>query len=151
MKTTELKNTLDKHLSTITPGQPFHLTGAHTTGDAVAQGDLLIEVVESIPSDYELVANPTDKDRQLVPESGAGSHHRVQSLKGVKIYRPANWGTTVTDLRGPCIVFESANAVVHEPGHAYPHGTVFIDGPMTVNTTYQRNLDAEQKERRAMD
>ncbi len=149
---TDVSKKLEAHLSTIAPGQPFRLNGTHTAGDGVWQGDLGIEVVDQVPKGYILVESPTDRDRQLVPESGQGSHHRIRSLEGVKVYRPADWGRTETDLRGPCVVFDRPNAIVHEPGHAHPHGTVYVDEPMTVLCRYQRNLDAEtRQERRALD
>lgn len=148
----QVSKTLSEHAESISPGQPFTLTAAHTIGDCVWQGDLGIEVVAKVPVGYTLVKHPTDADRQLVPESGQGSHHRLRSLSGVKLYRPDGWGETDTDLRGPCIVFGAPNAIVHEPGHAKPHGTVEVSEPMTVLCRYQRNLDAEtRRERRAAD
>lgn len=147
-----IASTLKSHVESVSPGQPFRLTDAHEIGDAVWQGDLGIEIVGSIPDDYELI-QAKDIDRQLVPLGGGpGSHHRLQSLDGVKLYRPKDWGQSDTDLRGPCVVFGKANAIVHESGTAHPHGTVFIDAPMTVLCRYQRNLAADAREaRRAAD
>jgi len=144
----QVSKKLKAHTETVAPGLPFHLNSTHQAGDGVWQGDLGIEVVSQIPNDYILVVKPTDADRQLVPESGQGSHHRLRSLEGVKLYRPAKWGESDTDLRGPCIVFDRPGAIVHDPGHDKPHGTVFIDDPMTVLCRYQRNLDAETKQER---
>lgn len=144
---------LKSHLSTISPGQSFNITAAHQPGEGVWQGDLGIEIVEpKVPTGYSLVKNPTDADRQLAVEAGAGSHHRLRSLEGVKIYRPANWGQDEADTSGPYIVLDRPNAIVHEPGHAHPHGTVNIDTPCSILIRYQRNLDAEtRKEVRARD
>lgn len=149
---TDIAAKLRHHISTITPGKPFHLSGVHEVGDGVWQGDLGIEIADGVPADYVLIENPTDADRQLVPEGGQGSHHRIKSLDGVTIYRPIDWGQNDTDLRGPCIVFDTPNAIVHEPGTAHPHGTVFVDTPMTILCCYQRNLAADERaEMRARD
>ena len=86
-----------------------------------------------------------------MPEGGAGSHHRIQSLDNVKLYRPAHWGSNITDLRGPCIVFQTPNAIVHESGTSTPHGTVFIDTPMVVLCRYQLNLTVNERAERARD
>lgn len=149
----KVSETLEKHCASVTPGQPASLTDAHTPGDLVWQGDLGIEVVDAVPSGYELIETPTDADRQLVPlDGGPGSHHRLASFDGVKLYRPVDWGKSETDLRGPCVVFSAPNSIAHEPGHGHPHGTVRIDSPMTVLCRYQRNWSAEEREaRRAAD
>ena len=139
--------------TTVSPGLPFALTNAHSVGDEVWQGDLGLEVVGIVPSDYVRINQPTDADRQLVPLDGSpGSHHRLQSWDGVELYRPVDWGKSDTDLRGPCVVFTKPNAIVHEPGHGNPHGTVKIESPMTIQCRYQRNLNHElREERRARD
>lgn len=144
---------LKQHAESVTPGKPFHVTEAHAVGDEVWQGDLCIAVaVAKPPEGYVRVENPTEADRQLAVEAGAGSHHRIRSLDGVTLWRPKNWGKDDTDLRGPFVVFATPNAIVHEPGHDKPHGTVFIDAPMAVQCRQQRNLDAEtRREIRARD
>ena len=148
-----INKTLNKHVSSVTPGQPFHLTDAHQPGEGVWQGDLGVGVVDAVPADYVKIENPKDLDRQLVPlDGGPGSHHMLRSFDGVTLYRPKDWGQSDTDLRGPCVRFEKSNAIEHEPGHDHPHGTVFIDSPMTVLCRYQRNLAADERaERRAAD
>lgn len=150
---TDIQKKLEQHTETVSPGLPASLSSANSVGDGVWQGDLAIVVADSVPGDYELVENPTDTDRQLVPLGGGpGSHHRLKSLDGVKLYRPPGWGQDEADLRGPYVVFEKPNAIVHEPGHANPHGTVTIDDPMTVRCGYQRNYNAVLRaERRAAD
>lgn len=150
---TQMSEKLQKYVETVEPGKPFRLTAAHSPGDLCWQGDLGIEVVaeDCMPDGYEEVTKPKDADRQLVPESGQGSHHRLQSFDGVTLFRPKNWGSSAADLRGPLIRFSKPNAIVHEPGHAHPHGTVLINAPMTVLCRYQRNIDVEQRVVRAMD
>lgn len=149
----EIATKLDTHAKTVAPGMPASLTDAHSYGDGVWQGDLGLEVVSEVPADYVLVENPKDIDRQLVPLGGGpGSHHRLKTFQGVTLYRPKDWGRLETDLRGPCVVFSEPNEIVHEPGHAHPHGTVSIESPMTVLCRYQRNLAADEREaRRAAD
>lgn len=143
---------IKKKLNEICPGNPFRLSNAHSVGDGIWQGDLGIEIVKKVPKNYIKIKNPSEGDKQLVPEGGAGSHHRLRSLNDVEIYLPPNWKENNLDLLGPCVVFKSANAIVHEPGHLHPHGTIFIDDKMTVLCRYQRNLDVQtKKERRAAD
>lgn len=140
------------HVSRVGPGAPIHWTDAIRIGEYAHQGDLILVRVARPPRDFTLVPNPTDADRQLVPEAGAGSHHRLRSLEGVDIYRPVGYGPDMEGLLGPCVVFGSPNAIDHEPGTDTPHGTHFIDAPMTIQCRYQRNLDAEtRRERRAAD
>lgn len=145
---TSVVDRLTSHLSTINPGQPFRLGAAHSPGDGVWQGDLGIEIVAGTtpPDGYELIERPTDADRQLAIEAGAGSHHRLRSFDGVTLYRPKDWGRSEADTRGPFIVFATPNAIVHEPGHDKPHGTVFIDNPCSILIRYQRNLDAQTRQ-----
>lgn len=149
----DIATKLRRHAATVTPGQPFRLTAAHAAGDGVWQGDLGIEIVAGTtpPAGYVKVENPKDADRQLAIEAGVGSHHRLRSFDGVTLYRPANWGKDDADLRGPFILFADPNAIVHEPGHDKPHGTVFVDAPMGVQCRYQRNMTSEERAIRARD
>ena len=149
----EITKTLEHTVATVSPGNPASITGAHSAGEGVWQGDLGLEVTDMVPSDYVLIENPTNKDRQLVPlDGGPGSHHMLASFDGVTLYRPKDWGESDTDLRGPCVVFERPNSIVHEPGHSHPHGTVTIESPMTILCRYQRNLAADERAaRRAAD
>ena len=147
----DVSQRMREHNEAVSPGQPTHLTDANAIGDAVAQGDLILKIVDAVPEGYEIVTDPNDEDRQLVPDNGTpGSHHRLRSFDGVTLYRPANWGQDESDLRGPCVVFAWPNAVVHERA-SKPHGTVFVDAPMTVLSIYQRNLDADGRAARARD
>ena len=154
---TEVSRKLRDHLNTITPGKPFTITDAHTVGDRVWQGDLGLQIVDRVPAGYEEIKNPTDADRKLVPGGNQGSHHNLKSLDGVRIFKPKNWGVSPNDLNGPCLIFDDSrgkHAIVHEPGTAHPHGTVFIDTGVstTILCTYQRNLAADELvERRAQD
>lgn len=149
---TEVFESMKKHVSEVGPGTPAKLTPTNTVGDNVQQGDLIIEIIDEVPGDYVMVQNPTDADRQLVPLGGGpGSHHRIKSLAGVTMYRPVGWGLRESDTRGPVLVLATANVIEHDPGHAHPHADVTIEGPMTIGCTYQRNLNAEGREVRALD
>lgn len=147
----EVNQTRRQHQEGVSPGQPFRLTGAHAVGEGVWQGDLGIGIVDRVPEGYVEVKTPKDEHRQLVPEGGQGSHHRIASLDGVRIFLPPAWGENSADLRGPVVVFSGPNSIVHEPGTDKHHGTVVIEAPMTVQCTYQRNLDQEEREMRAVD
>ena len=153
MTITELTKMQKKHQGTVTPGRPFHLTEAHNINDGVWQGDLKLKIVDAVPKEYVKIDSPTDQDRQLVPLDGSpGSHHRLKNFDGVTLYRPKNWGRDEVDLRGPVVVFDKPNSIVHESGTKNPHGTVHIDSPMVIECSYQRNLDMEEAvERRARD
>ena len=137
---------LSSHLATVSPGLPFHIGAQHIdVPEPLPQGDLYMRILPvdaKPPKDYVLVKNPTDADRQLAIESGAGSHHRLQSLDGVTMWRPKNWGEDESDLCGPFVRFAKPNAIKHEPGHDHPHGTAHVDVPCSVEFRYQRNLDA---------
>jgi len=146
---------LTQHRSTVTPGLPVHIGAQHVGApESVAQGDLYLRVNAAdmkIPPGFSLIKNPSDKDRQLAIEAGVGSHHRLQSLDGVSLYHPENWGKDES-LIGPIVVFERPNAIVHEPGHDKPHGAVHIDVPCAIEIRYQKNLDAiTRREIRARD
>ena len=135
---------LTSHLGTVSPGLPCMFPGAHSLGAIVAQGDVYLRLAKTSnpPKEYVEVQNPTEADRQIAVEVGVGSHHRIKTLDGVRIFRPRDWGKDETDLRGPFLVFSAPNEIVHEPGHDRPHGTVVIDAPCAIEVGYQKNLDA---------
>ena len=142
------------HLETVSPGLPASFNDANVVGDTIAQGDLYISIVGEWPSDHVQVRNPTEKDRQLVPETGAGSHHRLASLVGVQIRRRADWSVDrdTDDLDGPSLTVDVPTEIVHDPGHAHPHGTVTLVPGFVYHCCYQRTLIGEQrKEARARD
>jgi hypothetical protein len=159
MQTIEtLLNTHASHLESVRPGLPTCIPLSAMPGDApVAQGDLYLRVVAIVPRGYEAVTNPTDKHRQLVPESGAGSHHRLDSLDGVTIYYPPGFDLSrdTDSLLGPVLMLTARRVIRHEPGHDHPHGNVVIecDGPPRfIECGYQREWSKEEaRERRAKD
>lgn len=142
---------LEKRQATVSPGLPACITKVNVVGDVIAQGDMMIELVNDIPRQMILVEDPGDADRQLVPDgSGPGSHHRLASLEGVRLYRPKDWGPDYLGLVGPCMVLSQPNEIVHEREDK-PHGTVKIDVPCILAITYQRNLAADERAFRALD
>ena len=133
-----------KHLETVTPGMPARFTEASTKGDTIAQGDLYLIVSDAPPSDYVRAENPS---AQLVPEAGAGSHHRLSALDGVEVWTPRGWSVedpTWDSQRGPWFRATTEIDVVHEPGHAHPHGTVTVPAGMGIQCRYQREWQREQ-------
>lgn len=130
---------------TVKPGQPFRITEATSIGDGVWQGDLGIEVVAVVPADYVRVAKPKAADKQLVPGSTQGAKHCLDSLVGVKLFRPKDWSEE--SLAGPCLVLGKERTILHPT-----HGPITIPAGFTVLCRYQREWDKEQaKERRARD
>ena len=133
--------------SRITPGEPHRISEAATAGDGVWQGDLGIEVVVSVPEDYVKVENAVDKDRQLVPGNTEGSKHCLDSLVGVELFRPKDWGSNYEGLEGPACILSKQRIITHPK-----HGDVTIPACTTVRCRYQREFDAEQqRERRNAD
>lgn len=133
---------------TVKPGMPFRFSEACQSGDAVWQGDLCLTLVYAVPDGYVKAKNPS---KQLVPGTTQGSRHCLDSLSGVTVYLPRDWGQSETDLRGPCIVLTTERTVEHPT-----HGAVTIPAsarhPVTVLCEYQRVWDAEQRAaRRAQD
>jgi len=130
---------------TVKPGMPCRITEAWVKGDAVAQGDLNIVVADKVPAGYVRVDKPKAIDKQLVPGNTQGSKHCLDSLVGVKLYRPENWGPESLD--GPCLVLSKERTILHPT-----HGHVSIPAGFIVACSYQRELDNElKKERRARD
>ncbi len=129
----------------VRPGQPWEFSAACEPGDGCWQGDLGIEIVEAVPAGYVEVVNPTEDDRQLVPGNTEGSKHCLDSLSGVKMYRPEEWDEE--SLRGPCLVLTEERKVLHPT-----HGPVTVPAGLTILCRYQREWDKELvKERRTRD
>lgn len=125
----------------VKPGMPARFTEACTPGDLIWQGDLGIEIVAGVPADYVEVTQPKGVDRQLVPGNTQGSRHCLQSLDGVRLFRPKQWGGE--SLQGPALVL-AKHATIEHP----THGAVTIPAGFTVLCRYQRVWDQEQREAR---
>ncbi len=148
MKTCTMER-IEKHAEAIKsgnekvkPGQPARFTEASVAGDTVAQGDLYLCIYEGKPpAGYAQVKNLTERDKQLVPGNTQGSKHCLDSLEGVKLFRPENW--TGDDLRGPLLGLSEERTVLHPT-----HGSVAIPAGFSVLCGYQPEYDAELKRER---
>lgn len=130
---------------TVRPGQEQAFTEAATAGDFIRQGDLYLIVVDRMPTDYAEVVRPTVKDRQMVPGNTEGAKHCLDSLAGVKLFRPTEWNEE--SLRGPAFVLTKPRKILHPT-----HGNIIIPAGLTIVCRYQREWDREQAaERRARD
>lgn len=136
---------MQKHLETVKPGQPVSFTDACVAGDTIRQGDLYLIIADKVPSGYVQVTKPKSIDKQLVPGNTQGAKHCLDSLTGVKLFRPKEWNDESLD--GPCLVLTKPRKVLHPT-----HGTAMIPAGFTVVCRYQREFDKEmQRERRARD
>jgi hypothetical protein len=122
----------------VKPGMPIAFTDACVAGDTIRQGDLYLVIVADVPKGYAEVTKPTKADRQLVPGNTEGSRHCLDSLAGVKMYRPAKWDEESLD--GPCLVLTKARKVLHPT-----HGTALLPAGFTVVCKYQREFNKEQQ------
>lgn len=129
----------------IKPGASVAFTNACTNEDCIRQGDLYLIVVDSVPSEYIQVKKLTEQDKQLVPGNTQGSKHCLDSLDGVKLYRPKEWNEE--SLLGPCFISTEDRTVLHPV-----HGDCFVPAGLMIQCGYQKEWDKAQKaERRARD
>lgn len=130
----------------VMPGRPERFTEGSVPGDAIAQGDLYLMIVDSVPDAYEKVSKPSAADKQLVPGNTQGAKHCLSNIRSVDLYRPADWGKGES-LVGPCFRTKSEVTVLHPT-----HGDVSVPPGMTVLCGYQPEYDAElRRERRNAD
>lgn len=152
MSTTTLE-LLERHVASIRagsekcgPGRPQSFSTAAVAGDCIPQGDLYFVIVDAVPAEYAEITDPTDMDRQLVPGNTQGARHCLESLDGVRLFRPASWPEV--EFGGPCLVPTSRDAVTLHP----THGPVTVPVGLIALCVYQRSLDEiERRERRARD
>jgi hypothetical protein len=121
----------------IVTDKPQRFPEAASVGNYFRQGDLYISLLASVPDD----AVKSKVDLQLADGNTQGSRHCLDSKAGVTMYRLASPG--ITD--GPIIDLKHERVITHpEHGHCIlPAGVYSI--------TYQRDLDAEDRERRVLD
>lgn len=133
----------------IGPGQPTAFSPAASKNDCIRQGDLYLVIREKsdIPKSYVKCVTNTEKDLQVVPDNGTiGSNHRLDSLQGVELYRPADW-PNAESLEGPYMVLTEDRNVTHPR-----HGDVKVLAGSVVYCHYQQNWDEQEKrDRRARD
>lgn len=130
----------------VRPGQA-QATDGLSANDVVPQGDLYVRVCgerEKIPADY--VAR---QGVRLVPGNEDGAQHVLDSIDGVTMSFPPEWGTDLESLRGPFVTVTEPRTVLHHGRRG--HGPIHLC-PGTYEIRYQRVWDAEQRiERRARD
>jgi hypothetical protein len=127
-------------------GVPVNFTEASTSGDRIWQGDLALTIRNKVPKGYVSAEfSKLSKNLQLVHGSNVGSMHCLDSTEGVELFIPADWNEE--SLKGPFFKLAQERTVTHPK-----HGNVTIPAGFSVQCSYQREYDAEQKrERRARD
>jgi hypothetical protein len=111
---------------------------AASVGDSHRQGDVYITLLNAVPENAVREKKPST---QLAPGTTQGSRHYLDSLAGVTMYRIPNPGM----LDGPIIECETERTITHPE-----HGDVVLPAGI-YGISYQRNLDAEERERRVQD
>ena len=135
--------------SNVEPGQPLTFSEAATAGDMIAQGDLYLMLVDSVPEGFAKSDTQHDIERQLVPGNTVGAKHCLTTLDGVSIYYPTGWHRSpeYDSATGPVVVCSKETTITHPT-----HGAVTVPAGRIVACGYQRVYDAEQRrERRAQD
>ena len=111
---------------------------AASPGDSWRQGDLYITLLAGRPIEAVKQDKP---EKQLAPGTTQGSRHCLDSLAGVTIYRLP----VPQMLDGPVIECKKERTITHPE-----HGNVILP-PGTYAISYQRSVDAEQRQRRVED
>ncbi len=110
---------------------------AATPGDSHRQGDLYITLLGSVP----VGAKAIPFRAQLADGTTQGSRHCLASETGVTMFERSE----PSNLDGPVFTLECENTITHPE-----HGNVVLP-PGIYCITYQRDLDAEERERRVID
>lgn len=85
------------------------VAGEMSVGDAFAQGDISLVLLEKVPEGCTLVESPM---LQLAPGTTQGSRHCLESLEGISIYQLPK----PNELEGPVIDAQKGCRVNH-PEH----------------------------------
>ena len=109
-------------------------------GDTFAQGDVYFTLLDALPKGC--VPAQLDGDLQLAPGTTQGSRHRLESSEGVAVMRLPDPGI----LDGPILILTEERTVTHPE-----HGHVVLPGKRIYAVSYQRSLDAEEREHRVQD
>ncbi len=110
---------------------------AASPGDTWRQGDLYITLLDEIPEGAIKAVTVL----QLAEGQTQGARHCLDSKAGVEMFRVANPGM----LDGPLLRTDRQRTIKHPE-----HGNVIIP-PGSYQITYQRDLDAEDRQRRVQD
>jgi hypothetical protein len=111
---------------------------AASVGDTHRQGDVYITLLAAVP---DVAKRETKPAAQLAPGTTQGSRHILDSMDGVAMYRLPNPGM----LDGPIVECRKERTITHPE-----HGDVILP-PGVYQISYQRDLDAEDRERRVLD
>lgn len=119
-------------------GLEVELPPKASENEAVAQGDFMVRNIRNVPKEYVKALKPS---KQLVPgKLTMGSSHILDSLDGVTIYLPPNWGDNNV-LDGPVLVLTETRRILHPV-----HRTIVInptDG--AIDCWYQRSPTNERQ------
>lgn len=115
---------LHKHAERI-KNDEHQTAGSMSIGDAWAQGDIALVLLESVPRGAKREAKP---DLQLAPGNTQGSRHCLETLDGLTVYQHA----APTPLDGPILEAPHGLRVNHPE-----HGDVSF-GPGIYAVVYQR-------------
>lgn len=110
---------------------------AASPGDSVRQGDVYVTLLDRVPAG----ATPIPFRAQLADGNTQGSRHCLDSSQGVQLYRLPEPGM----LDGPVVELAEPRTLEHPE-----HGDWLL-GPGVYQISYQRSLDAEDRERRSLD
>lgn len=116
---------------------PQRFSEAASVGDTHRQGDIYITMLEGVPKGAKSIPNR----RQLAEGSTQGSRHCIDSFDGVTMFEKKD----KTQFDGPILMLEQERTIEHPE-----HGNVTLP-PGCYGVTYQRDLDAEERERRVAD
>jgi len=110
---------------------------AASPGDSWRQGDLYITLLTDIPEGAVKIS----PERQLAQGDTQGARHCLDAKTGVEMFRVSQPGM----LDGPIIRTDRTRTIKHPE-----HGNVVLPAGV-YQITYQRDLDAEDRERRVQD
>ena len=103
---------------------------AASVGDFWRQGDVLIELIEKVPSKAKKINKPNP---QVAPGYTKGSRHILNSLDGVTMY-----SVNGTELDGPIIELKKECTLTHPE-----HGDVILPSNRIFFITFERQYDEE--------
>ena len=137
---------LQNHKCKVAPGQPLEFTDACVKGDTIAQGDLILVLVDKVPDGF---TKRTSGNNQLVPGNTVGSKHCIENLSTCTVFDPPGWthDASYESYVGPVIEATGKTKIPHPV-----HGDVTVQAGQTIQCVYQRAWDVEQaRERRQRD
>ena len=122
----------------MSTGRVVAAAAAATPGDSWRQGDVYITLLAGLP---EEVVSEGQPGLQLAPGTSQGSRHCLDNLDGVQVYRLRRPGM----LDGPILATTRERTITHPE-----HGDLVLP-PGTYAISYQRSMDAEERQRRVED